>query len=104
MNLERARLLSPASDLIAQELAQVRAAANLPSNEPRMAGTATQLLRADQWGELALVGLMVVAGAVIAVVRKVVGRSAEGGFVLISAGGRNGWVLRRGVETLLPQS
>src|SRR6185437_9552114 len=76
LNFERARLLSPGSDLIARDLAQVRISANLPPSEPRMAGTAAQLLRSDQWGELALVGLLVGAGALFAFVRRVAGRGA----------------------------
>ena len=167
LNFERARLLSPGSDLIARDLAQVRISANLPPSEPRMAGTAAQLLRSDQWGELALVGLLVGAGALFAFVRRVAGRGAflviaglgglvaavafgaairnrtpsnlavvvsagpvartapsagapasftvregtmvliehaDGRFVLISGGGRRGWVPRSDVETVLPEN
>src|SRR6185437_11835571 len=50
------------------------AAAAQPSAQ--MFGTAAQLLRSDQWGELALVGLLVGAGALFAFVRRVAGRGA----------------------------
>ena len=70
LNLERARLLSPSSGLIADDLAQARLAANLPPTEPQVAGSPSQLLRTGQWGQVALAGLGLAAGAVIAVVGK----------------------------------
>jgi hypothetical protein len=167
LNFERARLISPGSDVIAEDLAHVRAAAGLPVNEPRAAGTSAQLLRSDQWGEMALMGLAVALGAMIAFFRRMVGRSAflviavlastvtvvalvgairaapasnlavvvseepvarvgpslgapasftlregsmvfiqagRGDFVLVSDGARRGWILRHGVEAVLPES
>jgi hypothetical protein len=76
LNLERARLLSPESDSINQSLAQARAAANLPTSEPAVAGTAAQLSQSDQLGDLALLGLAVAGVALLAFVRKVAGRRA----------------------------
>ena len=76
LNFERARLLSPKSDVIARGLARARRAANLPSDEPRLAGRSSQILRTDEWGEVALAGLSLAAGALIALVWKLVGRRA----------------------------
>ena len=70
LNLERARLLSPSSGLIADDLAQARLATNLPPTEPQVAGTSSQLLRTGQWGQVALAGLGLAAGALVAVVGK----------------------------------
>ena len=81
LNLERARLLSPDSTVVTGDLAQARRAANLPSDEPLVAGTAYQLLRTDQWGEVALAGLGLAAGALIALVWKPAGRR---GFMIVA--------------------
>ena len=75
LNLERARLLSPSSTLVADDLVRARIAANLPQAEPRVTGTFSQLLRTDQWGAVALAGLALAAGALIAVVARL-GRRA----------------------------
>jgi hypothetical protein len=76
LNLERARLLEPQSRTIAVDLAHARAAANLPAAEPRLAGTARQILRADQWGEVALIGLGIVALGIVCRFWRVAGRGA----------------------------
>jgi hypothetical protein len=75
LDLERARLLSPSSGRIADDLLRVRLAANLPTTEPLAAGTPSQLRRADRWGQVALAGIGLAAGAILAVVGKL-GRRA----------------------------
>lgn len=86
LELERARLLSSGSRVIADDLARARLAADLPATEPSVAGTSAQLLRTDQWGEVALAGLALATGALIAVVGKLARRAfliiaLVGGFV-----------------------
>ncbi len=70
LNLERARLLSPRSRLIADDLAQARLVANLPPIEPQSTGSPSQLLRTRQCGQVALAGLGLAAAALIAVIGK----------------------------------
>lgn len=80
LNLERARLLSPDSRRIADDLSRARLAANLPPDEPRAAGTLAQLVRTEQWGRVALAGLGLTAGALTAVV----GRRGRRAFLIIA--------------------
>ncbi|HEX3904545.1 MAG TPA: hypothetical protein VH853_17040 [Polyangia bacterium] len=165
LDYERARLLAPRSEVVRDGLARARAEVNLPSREPRMAGTTAQLLRTDQWGWVALVGLglgaagliasvwsflarwglailLVLGGALaclgfwgvvkvspspnlaVVVAQDAVARVApsaaaetsfmppegslvtiertQGDYSLVTAAGRQGWVRRTGVETILP--
>ncbi|HEY6477333.1 MAG TPA: hypothetical protein VI456_12180, partial [Polyangia bacterium] len=85
LNLERARLLDPRSPTIAAELAQARAAANLPAVEPRLAGTTRQILRADEWGHVALIGLGFIALGVVSRFWRVGGRPAFLAAILVGA-------------------
>ncbi|HXJ18593.1 MAG TPA: hypothetical protein VMT03_00055 [Polyangia bacterium] len=70
LNLERARLLSPNSAVVAGDLARARLAADLPAGEPVLAGTPSQLVRTEQWGRVALAGLTLAVGSLVAVVWK----------------------------------
>ena len=85
LNLERARLLEPRSPTVAADLAQARAAANLPAVEPRLAGTPRQILRADQWGHVALIGLGFLALGVVSGFWRVGGRPAFVAATLVGA-------------------
>ena len=74
LDYERARLLAPRLAVVRDGLARARAELNLPLSEPRLAGTSGQILRADQWGWVTLVGLGLGGAGLVAFVWRVVGR------------------------------
>lgn len=85
LDYERARLLAPQSAVIRDQLARARAELNLPLTEPRLAGTSGQILRADQWGWVSLVGLGLGGAGLVAFVWRFVSR--WGLAILLALGG-----------------
>jgi hypothetical protein len=71
LNLERARLLAPESRRIAADLMRARLVAHLPATEPRAAGTPGQLRQADKWRDVAVAGVGLTTGALLAILGKI---------------------------------
>lgn len=85
LDYERARLLAPRSAVVRDGLARARAELSLPLTEPQLAGTSGQILRADQWGWVTLVGLGLGGAGLVAFVWRFVGR--WGLAILLALGG-----------------
>jgi hypothetical protein len=65
LGYERARLLAPRSPVIAADLARARATANLPAATSPVVARAAGTLSANEWGALAIAGLLLAFAALV---------------------------------------